>query len=93
MVFTSASGFLYQSIRCIKVSEDLVETLDEARTEDCRGGFFLFQGYVWQLSKSENFYLFDSQSRDLFARVSKQETDVLPKFSCIKSVFTYIFDT
>ena len=44
------------------------------------GVYFLFQGHVWQY-------------RDHFAGVSRQETDVLPKFSCIKSVVTYLLDT
>lgn len=77
MFATSVSGFLEPSNK--ESVQILVENLDEANAGNSHGAI-LFQWHVWQY-------------RDHFARVSRQETDVLPKFSYIKSVVTYLLDT
>lgn len=61
---------------------------------NCHGCLFFVSCICVVLqSKSKEFYLFNSHSRDRFGRVTSQGTSVLPKFSCIKSVVSYIFDT
>ena len=79
------------------VSDDIVINFVSERllSEHC-GVIFVIDGYSFAImvdDRNQDFYIFDSHSRDIMGNIVPNGTSVLMKFSCLKSVKNYIRKT